>query len=118
MDTAVRIGAGVLMAGHGLAHAVASAAALGATQEDLAAPPWMPRWARIAGFPLFLVAAAGLIAGAVGAFADASWFRAPALAGAGASTVVLWTWFAGLPVGGKLGALFDIPLVVWLVVWE
>jgi len=118
METTVRIVAGVLMAGHGLAHLVASPVALGVVRQDLNPPPWMSPRLRIAGFPFWLVAGAGLIAGAVGLFADASWARVPGLIGAAVSTVVLWTWFAGLPVGGKLGALFDLPLLVWLIIWE
>jgi len=116
METAARIVAGVLMSGHGLAHLVASPVALGVVQQDLNPPPWMSRPVRLATFPLWLVAGAGLIAGAAGLFADASWVRVPGLIGVGVSTVVLWTWFAGLPVGGKLGALFDLPLLVWLLV--
>ncbi len=116
MDTAIRIVAGILLAGHGLAHAVASPVALGVQQEGMEAPSWMPRWQRIASFPLFLAAAGGLIAGAVGMFIDASWAQPIAVGGAAASTVVLWAWYGGLPVGGKLGALFDLPLLVWLIV--
>ena len=59
-----------------------------------------------------------LIAAIFCSSADASWARVPGLAGAAVSTVVLWTWFAGLPVGGKLGALFDLPLLVWLILWD
>jgi len=116
MDTTIRLVAGIILAGHGLAHAVASPVALGVNQEGMTAPTWMPRWQRVASFPLFVAAAVGLIAGAVGFFLDASWARPAAIAGAAISTVVLWAWFAGLPVGGKLGALFDIPLLVWLLV--
>jgi hypothetical protein len=117
MEDTIRIVAAVVLFGHGMAHAVASPVALGVTQEGMQAPEWMPRWFRIASFPFWLAAAAGLIAGAVGLFADSSWMRVPALAGTSVSTAVLWSWFRGLPVGGKLGALFDLPLLAWLIGW-
>ena len=41
MEDVFRIAAGVVVAGHGLAHAVAAPVALGVTQEGMAAPAWI-----------------------------------------------------------------------------
>jgi hypothetical protein len=58
-----------------------------------------------------------LIAAAVGLFTDASWAPAVAVPGAAVSLVVLLLWFTTIPVGGKLGAAFDIGLLVWFPIW-
>jgi hypothetical protein len=116
VDDLLRIGAAIVIFGHGMAHIVASPVALGVVRQGMDAPIWMSPRLRLATFPLWLAAAAGLIAGAVGLIADASWFRVPAVAGAAISTILLTAWCSELPIGGKLGVVFSPVLMVVLVV--
>ena len=73
----------------------------------------MPVWLRTATLVLWLTAAAGLIAAAIGVLTEASWLPNIGIPAAATSLVVLTLWFAALPAGGKLGAAFDVGLLVW-----
>ena len=117
MNTAIRIGLGVLVLGHGLAHLVAIIDMLALRQDVFPAPDWMPRWLAIASALLSAVAGGALIAGAIGLFADSEWWQAAVVGGALVSLIVLGMWFRSLPVGGKLGVGFDVALIIGIALF-
>ncbi len=117
MSTLLRIGLGILVLGHGVAHGVASPVSLGYAQGTFAKPTWMPVWLRSVSFVLWLGAAALLMVAAVAIFRNTDWISHVVVPAAAVSLAVLTLWWGPLPVGGKLGVVFDVGSIVWGSVW-
>jgi hypothetical protein len=64
---------------------------------------------------LWLVASAGLVGSALGIVLHRDWWPALAIASAAVSIVVIAPWWGTVPPGAKVGATFDLLVLVLLL---
>ena len=63
---------------------------------------------------IWLLAALGLVAGGLGLALKMDWWDDVAFAGAIASITVVVIWWKAVPVGARVGLLFNLLLIVFL----
>lgn len=107
---------------HGLAHFSGFLASWTSAEAGYADQPWVfskgvrlkNGLGRLFGL-LWLVAALGLVASALGLFLLQPWWPTLAVASALVSLLVIVPWWNTVPPGAKIGALFDLLVLVVLL---
>ena len=112
----------VPLIGHGLAHISGFIASWTGRQAGFSDSPWLfssgvklqSPLGKLFGL-LWLAAAAALSASGVGLILMQGWWMNAAIAGAVISLVVIVPWWRTVPPGARIGAAFDLLILVLLL---
>lgn len=118
----IRLVLAVPLIGHGLAHISGFIASWTNNDAGYGRRPWIfssgvglqSPLGRLFGL-LWLAAAAALVAAGVGLAVEAAWWQTLAVVGALLSLVVILTWWNTVPSGAKIGAAFDLLILMLLL---
>ncbi len=118
----IRLALAVPLIGHGLAHVSGFFASWTNNDAGFGRRPWIfssgvglqSLVGRLFGL-LWLAAAAVLVAAGVGLAVEAAWWQTLAVVGALLSLVVILPWWNTVPSGAKIGAAFDLLILILLL---
>jgi len=113
---------GIPLIFHGLAHVSGFLASWTRAEVGYAAEGWvLPGRVTLQsgvgrGFGLlWLVAMAGLVASGAGLLTGQSWWRPLAGASAAVSLAAIVPWWNTVPPGARIGAAFDVGVILWVL---